>query len=88
MYKVAFVVGIVVTLYHGYKSILKLKAGSHSLWVNLLHVLFVGPLLIYIGLNEQQTPRAAYELLAITGFGAAGYHIYYLIQSLNMVDQK
>jgi hypothetical protein len=88
MYKVAFVVGIVVTLYHGYKSILKLKAGSQSLWVNLLHVLFVGPLLIYIGLNEQQTPRAAYELLAITGFGAAGYHIYYLIQSLNMVDQK
>ncbi len=88
MYKVAFVVGILITLYHGYKSILKLKAGSQSLWVNLLHVLFVGPLLIYIGLNEQQTPRAAYELLAITGFGAAGYHIYSLILSLNLVEQK
>lgn len=88
MYKVAFIVGILITLYHGYKSILKLKAGSQSLWVNLLHVLFVGPLLIYIGLNEQQTPRAAYELLAISGFGAAGYHIYYLIQSLNLVEQK
>ena len=88
VYKAAFVVGILVTLYHGYKSILKFKAGSQSLWVNLIHVLFIGPLLIYIGLNEQQTPRAAYELLAITGFGAAGYHIYYLINSMNLVEKK
>ena len=88
VYKIAFVVGLVVTLYHGYKSIVKFKAGSQSLWVNLLHVLFVGPLLIYIGLHEEQTPRAAYELLAITGFGAAGYHIYHLINSLNLVEKN
>ena len=88
VYKIAFVVGLVVTLYHGYKTILKFKAGSQSLWVNLLHLLFVGPLLMYIGLNEQQTPRAAYELLAISGFGAGGYHIYHLINSLNLVEKN
>lgn len=88
VYKIAFVVGLVITLYHGYKSFLKWKAGSQSLWVNLLHVLFVGPLLIYIGLNEQQTPRAAYELLAIAGFGAGGYHIYNLIQMLTLVQKN
>lgn len=88
VYKIAFVVGLLITLYHAYKTVIKFKAGSQSTWVNLLHVLFVGPLLIYIGLMEQQTPRAAYELLAIAGFGAGGYHIYHLIGMLNLVDKK
>lgn len=88
MYKVAFVVGIVITLYHGYKALLKWKAGSQSLWVNLLHVFFFGPLLIYVGLMEQQTPRAAYELLALSGFGALGYHIYYIIQMMTLIEKR
>lgn len=87
-YKAAFVVGLIVTLYHAYKALLKWKAGSQSLWVNLMHMFFVGPLLVYIGYMEQQTPRAAYELLAIAGFGAAGYHIYNLIMMMNLVEKK
>jgi hypothetical protein len=87
VYQVAFVVGVVITLYHAYKSILKFKAGSQSLWVNLIHTFFFGPLLIYIGLMKEQTPRAAYELLAISGFGAGGYHIYHMIMSLNLVEK-
>jgi hypothetical protein len=88
VYKIAFVVGILVTLYHAYKAVMKFKAGSQSLWVNLIHLFFIGPLLIYVGLMEQQTPRAAYELLALSGFGAAGYHIYHLIQSMTLVEKK
>ena len=88
VYQIAFVVGVVITLYHAYKSILKFKAGSQSLWVNLMHVLLFGPLLIYIGLMKDQTPRAAYELLAISGFGAGGYHIYSLITTLNLIEKK
>jgi hypothetical protein len=88
VYQLAFVVGVVVTLYHGYKSILKFKAGSQSLWVNLIHLLFIGPLLIYIGLMKEQTPRAAYELLAISGFGAGGYHVYHMITSLNLIEKN
>ncbi len=83
----AFVIGLVITVYHAYKSVMKYKAGSQSLWVNLLHVFLVGPLLIYIGLMEQQTPRAAYELLAIAGFGALGYHTYHLIMTMNLIEK-
>ena len=88
VYKIAFILGIIVTLYHGYKAMIKFRAGSQSLWVNLIHLLFVGPLLIYIGLMETQTPRAAYELLALAGFGAGGYHVYNLVQMLNIVEKR
>jgi hypothetical protein len=88
VYKIAFVVGILITLYHAYKALIKFRAGSQSVWVNLIHCLFIGPLLIYIGLLEQNTPRAAYEILAITGFGAAGYHIYHLIQMMTLVEKN
>jgi hypothetical protein len=88
VYKIAFVVGLFLTLYHGYKTILKLKAGSQSVWVNMIHVFFFGPLLIYIGMMEQQTPRAAYELLALSGFGALGYHTYSLIQMMTLIEKK
>ena len=88
VYKLAFVLGIFIILYHGYKAMLKFRAGSQSLWVNLLHLLFVGPLLTYIGLMETQTPRAAYELLAIAGFGAGGYHLYNIITMLNVVEKR
>lgn len=87
VYKIAFVLGLILMVYHGYKSFLKWKAGSQSLWVNLIHFLFVGPLLIYIGYYEDQTPRAGYELLALLGFAALGYHIYHMITSLTTVDQ-
>ena len=87
VYKIAFVIGIFITLYHGYKALMKFRAGSQSLWVNMIHLLFIGPLLIYVGLMEQQTPRAAYELLALSGFGALGYHIYYIIKMLSVVEK-
>lgn len=70
------------------KAVKKYYAGSQSLWVNLLHVLFVGPLLAYIGYMGEQTPRSAYELLALAAFGALGYHTYYLITMVNVVDDK
>ena len=86
LFKAAFVLGIFILLYHGYKAFFKWKAGSQSLWVNMIHFLFIGPLLVYIGFYQDITPRAAYELLALTGFGALGYHIYHLITSLTMTE--
>lgn len=88
VFRIAFIVGLVITLYHAYKAFLKWKAGSQSLWVNLIHFLFIGPLLIYIGFYEQNTPRAAYELLALSGFAALGYHTYHMINSLNLVESQ
>ena len=73
-----FLVGLVVVLivYHGYKSWIRWQQNSSYLWVNLIHVLWVGPLLVYIGANKKETPRTAYELLLLTSFGALGYHLY------------
>lgn len=57
------------------------------LWINVMHVLYIGPLLIYIGYNKKDTPRYAYEILALFGFGALGYHIYQTIVHMNLVTE-
>ena len=75
--------GLIVLFYHGYKSMLKWKAQSPSLWVNLIHALAVGPLLLYIGAKGYDTPRWAFELLALMAFAAFGYHLYYIVLDVN-----
>lgn len=85
VYWTLFSVGLIVLLYHGYKSAVRYAIGSSYLWVNLIHFLFIAPLLIYIGYYGKKTPRPAYELLAITAFGALGYHMYSILLQLNVV---
>ena len=75
--------GIVLLVYHGYKSVLKWKAQSPSLWINLIHVLAVAPLMIFIGAKGYDTPRWAFELLAMMGFAAFGYHLYSIVVDVN-----
>ena len=70
------VLGILLTLYHGYKAYNRLVAKSSYAWVNLVHVLWVGPLLLYAGIHKKETPRSAFELILLTGFAALGYHMY------------
>jgi len=49
-------------------------------WVNLIHVLFVFPLLLWIGYNCKETERKYFEMLLLLAFGALGYHAYnYLV---------
>lgn len=67
--------GVVIILYHLYKTYVKYMANSPNWWSNLIHVLLVGPLLIYIGYMEKDTPRAAYELVFLLAFAAAGYQL-------------
>ena len=47
-------------------------------WINYLHILIVGPLLLFIGYKNTETPRYAFELLLMLGFASIGYHLYYL----------
>jgi hypothetical protein len=75
--------GIVLLVYHGYKSVLKWKAKSPSLWINLIHALAVAPLMIFIGSKGYDTPRWAFELLAMTSFAAFGYHLYSIVIDVN-----
>jgi multisubunit Na+/H+ antiporter MnhB subunit len=72
------VLGIIVTLYHAYKSWIRLAAKSSYVWVNLIHALWIGPLLLYIGARKKDTERPVFEMLLLTAFGALGYHLYEL----------
>jgi hypothetical protein len=85
VYTSLWILGAILVVYHGYKAFLKYKNASPSLWVNLIHMLVVGPLLIYIGAKGKDTPRPAYEILLMIAFAAGGYHIYSLIQQMNNV---
>ena len=83
--------GIIILVYHAYKTIIKWKANSLSVWVNILHVIAVAPLLIYIGSKGYDTPRWAFEVLAMLGFAALGYHLYSMvneIKDISMFDHK
>ena len=80
--------GGVILVYHTFRLIVKWKAASQSVWVNVIHVVALAPLLLYIGSQAYDTPRWAYELLLMEAFAALGYHIYSLIISLQNMSEK
>jgi hypothetical protein len=67
-------VGIFVILYQAFKTYQKYTKGD-SMWVNLFHVVVVGPALLAYGLRGERYLR---ELILMLGFAAIGYHGYYL----------
>ena len=79
LYSVLFGLGILVLVYHSYKSIARLIAASPVVWINLIHVFLIAPLLLWIGYYAKRTERPAYDMLLITAFGAFGYHLYKLV---------
>lgn len=79
LYNVVFALGLIVTGYHGFKAAIRLMAKSAAAWVNLIHALLIGPLMIYIGFLGKKTQRPAYEMLLIAAFGALGYHLSTLV---------
>jgi hypothetical protein len=80
--------GGVILVYHAFKLIVKWRASSPSVWVNIFHVVAVAPLLLYIGSQAYDTPRWAYELLLMETFAALGYHLYGLVQGLQTMSEK
>ena len=79
MYPILLGLGVIIIFYHSYKAYNYMKLGK-SYWVNLIHILLVGPLLVYIGYNREKTARLYFELLLMLGFAAIGYHGYYLFE--------
>lgn len=86
LYTAILILGVIILAYHGYKAMIRARLMSPSLWINLLHVFYVAPLLIYVGYYGKNTPRPAYELMAMVGFAALGYHLYNLILSINTIQ--
>ncbi len=83
-YNVILVLGLGIMLYHGWKFIVRYMAKSSAIWINAIHVFYVAPLLIYIGYMKKETPRSGYELSALVGFAALGYHLYSLVSQLQI----
>jgi len=77
MFPLLLGLGVIVILYHIFKVYTYMKQGK-GYWVNLIHILLVGPLLVYIGYNREKTARLYFELLLMLGFAAIGYHGYYM----------
>lgn len=77
LFNVLFYLGFIIIFYHLYKVYGYLKANK-GIWVNLIHILIVGPLLVYIGYNGEKTSRKFFEMLLMLGFASIGYHLYYL----------
>ena len=84
LYNSTLAIGFFIVLYHGFKFGVRMARNSDFAWVNAIHILLVGPLLIYIGWHKQNTPRMAYELLLMLGFAATGYHLFSLIRFMDM----
>lgn len=74
IYPIILSLGALIIVYHIYKSIYKKDA-----WINYIHILIVGPLLVYIGLYKEETPRKIFELVLMLAFASFGYHGYYII---------
>lgn len=74
VYSIILSIGALVIVYHIYKTLFKKDA-----WINYIHILFVGPLLVYIGLNKEETPRKAFEIALMLAFASFGYHGYYIV---------
>jgi hypothetical protein len=77
VYYILLVLGIIIIIYHVYKSII----APQRKWINYIHIFIVGPLLIYIGYNKNNTSRKFFEILLMLAFSAIGYHLYYLFES-------
>jgi hypothetical protein len=54
---------------------------SYIYW---MHILFVGPLLIYLGAAKQDTPDIVYNLVLALGVVVMAYHSYKLYQYKSM----
>ena len=69
MYYLLLLLGI----YAIYKHSTEIKTYGFS-FVSIVHILLVGPLLVYIGWLKTNTPNGAYELLLMSGFAVIAYH--------------
>lgn len=72
-----FYLGLFIVIYHIYKTYNYIVMGKNY-WVNLFHIFFVGPLLMFIGYYGEKTHRLYFEFLLMLGFASIGYHSYYL----------
>ena len=82
LWNILYYLGLIIIIYHIYKVYGYMKVNK-SIWVNLIHIVIVGPILVYIGYNREKTSRKFFEILLLLGFASIGYHLYYLLNHNN-----
>jgi hypothetical protein len=82
LWNILYYLGLIIIIYHIYKLYVYMKVNK-GIWVNLIHILIVGPILVYIGYNREKTTRKFFEILLMLGFASIGYHLYYLLNPNN-----
>lgn len=79
IFTILLFLGFLIVFYHLYKIYGYLNADK-GIWINLIHVIIIGPLLVYIGYTGEKTTRKFFEILLMLGFASIGYHLYYLFK--------
>ena len=85
LFPVLLVLGVIIWAYHGYKTYVKYTGGKNP-WVNILHILYIAPILVYIGVYKTETPRFVFEMMLMLGFAVAGYHGMYALEDAKLFD--
>ena len=67
-------------IYHIYKLVTITDNEKWKIWIYFIHILFILPLIFYIGYNCNETRRMYFELLLLVSFAALGYHLFNLIK--------
>ena len=52
-------------------------------YIFLIHILFVGPLYIYVGYMKNKTPNMLFNIMLVLGIVVMLYHLYKLYKSLS-----
>jgi hypothetical protein len=69
IYRLTILLGILIILYHFYKLWNNYKIGFVS-YVNLLHILVIGPLILMIGIMEKNIPLVIKDFTLILMIGS------------------
>ncbi len=56
---------------------------SYHDWIYLIHFLFIGPLLIYVGYYKERAPPQILNLVLALGVIVTVYHGYEFVKTLN-----
>jgi len=73
--------GAYVMLFHGYKILTNSLNLSVIRIINWIHLIIIGPLLIYIGYTAPNTRANYFDYLGIIAYAALVYHGYYLVKA-------
>lgn len=78
------ILGILNLFYHAYSLYNTYNTSKYFNNINLMHILFVAPLLIYIGfIGKEKTSYVYFDLLKVLGFGVLIVFIYKLYKFYN-----